>query len=225
MPTSSNRRFAHVAPTVAADWIVHEDASLVALRKPAGLLSVPGRGAAKADSLASRATQRWPDALVVHRLDQATSGLMLMARGAEAQRQLNQAFAHRRVDKYYVAIVHGRMQATTDGWNDIRLPIGRNWLLRPRSHVDTLMGKPCHTRWQPLAWDPAADMTRVALQPITGRSHQLRVHLQAIGHPIVGDTLYGIADQAPRMMLHACGLRLQHPGSGQELVLHDTADF
>lgn len=212
---------------IAEHWIVHEDAWLIALRKPAGLLSVPGRGPDKADCLSARAQGRWSDALVVHRLDQATSGLMLLARGAEVQRQLSAAFAQRRIYKYYVAIVHGHMQASApgDGWNDIHLPLSRSWLQRPRSHVDTLLGKPSHTRWRALAWDPVTERTRVALQAVTGRSHQLRVHLQAVGHPIVGDTLYGPADRAPRMMLHACALRLAHPHDGSELLLRDDPDF
>lgn len=197
------------------------------LSKPAGLLAVPGRGPDKADCLWARALQRWPDALVVHRLDQATSGLMLLARNATVQRQLGTAFAQRRVDKYYEAIVHGPVPEAPDGtgWSTIRLPIGRAWLERPRRHIDTLLGKPSLTRYRPLATDPATHTTRLALQAITGRTHQLRVHLQAIGHPIVGDTLYGQPDGAPRMMLHASRLRLEHPDTGRELLLEDAPPF
>lgn len=212
---------------LATHWIVHEDTTLLALSKPAGLLAVPGRGPDKTDSLWTRALQRWPDARVVHRLDQATSGLMLLARNPDIQRQLGTMFAQRRVDKHYEAIVHGQINGTpdSDGWSSIRLPIGRAWLQRPRSHIDTLLGKPSLTRYRPLAEDPATGTTRLVLQAVTGRTHQLRVHLQAIGHPIVGDTLYGLADGAPRMMLHACRLRFMHPTTGRELLLEDAPDF
>ncbi|MCK9517356.1 MAG: RluA family pseudouridine synthase [Ottowia sp.] len=190
-------------------------------------MSVPGRGPDKADCLWTRALERWPEALVVHRLDQATSGLMLFARNADVQRQLGTAFAHQRVHRYYEAVVHGAVHGTPDrdGWSNIRLPIGRAWLQRPRRHIDTLLGKPSLTRYRPLATDPATHTSRIALQAITGRTHQLRVHLQAIGHPIVGDALYGRTDGAPRMMLHACRLQLVHPGTGRELLLQDAPDF
>ena len=206
----------------------YEDAQLLALVKPAGLLSVPGRGADKQDCLSARALARWPDALIVHRLDQATSGLMLLARGADMQRRLSVAFAERRVHKRYEALVHGRLElppGTQDGWACIDLPLIVDWPNRPRSKVDPAAGKPSLTRWRPLAHDAAAGTTRLALMPVTGRSHQLRVHLQAIGHPIVGDTLYGPADGAPRLMLHACELRLTHPATGQPLELASPAPF
>lgn len=207
--------------------IVHADDTLIVLDKPAGLRAVPGRGPDKADSLSRRAQACWPDALVVHRLDEATSGLMLLARGAAAQRQLSLAFAERRVHKEYQAIVHGRLDArgAPSGWRLIDLPLRRDWPNRPRSVVDSAHGKPSRTRCRPLAWDPPQDRTRVALEPITGRSHQLRVHLLAIGHPIVGDPLYGPADAAPRLMLHACALRLPHPRTGKLLSLSSAAPF
>ena len=207
---------------------VHEDAHLLALVKPAGLLSVPGRGADKADCLIARARQRWPDALVVHRLDQATSGLLLLARGAAMQRALSLAFAERRVDKRYQALVHGRLELpahAAEGWAEIDLPLIVDWPHRPRSKVDWTDGKPSRTRWRPLDHDAAHGITRVELAPLTGRSHQLRVHLQAIGHPIVGDTLYGPPDGAARLMLHACALRLAHPASGEPLELASPAPF
>ena len=209
------------------EWLVYEDETLLVLDKPAGLLAVPGRGPDKADCLSARAQQRWPDALVVHRLDQATSGLMLLARGAAMQRALSQAFAERRVHKRYEAIVHGQLpEAQVEGgWNEINLPLRLDWPRRPRSIVDIEHGKPSRTRWQALAYDAAADTTRLALEPITGRSHQLRVHLQAIGHPIIGDALYGPPDGAPRLLLHACALQLAHPLSGQSLAWQRPAPF
>ncbi len=206
---------------------LHEDAHLLALHKPAGLLVVPGRGADKADCLIARAQRRWPDALVVHRLDQATSGLMLLARGAAMQRALSIAFAQRRVHKRYLALVHGRLQAPgrADGWGEIDLPLIVDWPRRPRSKVDHAIGKPSLTRWRALGHDAGAAITRLELEPVTGRSHQLRVHLQAIGHPIVGDRLYGVDDGAPRLMLHACALRLAHPADGRPLELSCPAPF
>ena len=209
--------------------MLHEDAHLLALVKPAGLLSVPGRGPQNADCLSTRAQRRWPGALIVHRLDQATSGLLLMARSAAVQRALSSAFAERRVRKHYQALVHGRADLPADAdaaWAEIDLPLLIDWPNRPRSAVNHAAGKPSRTRWRPLAYDAANDITRLALQPLTGRSHQLRVHLQAIGHPIVGDALYGPAgDGAPRLMLHAGQLQLAHPASGQPLVLDSAVPF
>ena len=207
--------------------MLHEDAHLLALVKPAGLLSVPGRGPQNADCLSTRAQRRWPGALIVHRLDQATSGLLLMARSAAVQRALSSAFAERRVHKRYEALVHGRPSAATDadGWAEIDLPLIVDWPNRPRSKVDHATGKPSRTRWRLLAHDATTDTARLALEPVTGRSHQLRVHLLAIGHPIVGDALYGTPDTAPRLMLHACALWLEHPVSGHTLDLRSDVPF
>ena len=212
------------------EWRVHEDEALLVLDKPAGLLSVPGRGPDKADCLSARARQRWPDALVVHRLDQATSGLLLMARGAAVQRALSAAFAERRIRKRYEALVHGLPPApdTADGWGEIDLPLILDWPNRPRSHVDHVLGKPSLTRWRLRAQDPVAGTTHVELEPVTGRTHQLRVHLQAIGHPILGDALYADAAtqaQAPRLLLHASHLAFTHPGTGAWLALEWAAEF
>ena len=221
---------APIGAEIEALTVLHEDAHLIALVKPAGLLAVPGRGPERADCLSARAQQRWPDALVVHRLDQATSGLMLLARGADMQRALSTAFAERRVAKRYEALVHGRLDlpadaAAVDGWAEIALPLIVDWPNRPRSKVDHAVGKPSLTRWQPLAHDATRGFTRLALAPVTGRSHQLRVHLQASGHPIVGDTLYRPPDGSPRLMLHACALQLAHPASGVALALHSPPPF
>lgn len=209
--------------------MLHEDRYLIALVKPAGLLAVPGRGPERADCLSARAQRRWPDALVVHRLDQATSGLMLLARGAAMQRALGSVFAERRVVKCYEALVHGHAAlpagVAADGWAEIDLPLIVDWPRRPRSKVDHALGKPSLTRWRPLGPGAVPGTTRLALQPVTGRSHQLRVHLLASGHPIVGDTLYAPPDGAPRLMLHACALRLTHPVTGQPLALDSAAPF
>jgi tRNA pseudouridine32 synthase/23S rRNA pseudouridine746 synthase len=202
---------------------LHIDDHLIVLDKPAGLLAVPGR--TEPDCLAARVQALWPDALVVHRLDQPTSGLFVMARGAAAQRRLGDAFARRDVAKTYEAVVQGRVDAD-DG--EIALPIGPDWPNRPRQQVDAVRGKPALTRWQVLVRTADGATTRLRLHPVTGRTHQLRVHLQAVGHPIVGDALYGGASSdlgAPRLLLHACALDLPHPASGERLRLHSPAPF
>lgn len=201
------------------------DEHLLVLDKPAGLLAVPGRGEDKQDCLSARAQALWPDALVVHRLDMATSGLFLMGRGIHMQRVASRAFAERRVDKRYQAVVAGVLGAP-GAQGEIDLPLAADWPNRPRQKVDPAHGKPSTTRWQVLAVD--GERTRVALQPLTGRSHQLRVHLQAIGHPILGDTLYApppVRDAAPRLLLHACGLALAHPATGEPLVFESAVPF
>lgn len=192
--------------------------------KPAGLLAVPGRGADKADCLAFRVQAAWPDALAVHRLDMATSGLMLFGRGATAQRQLSAAFAERRVIKTYVAVVQGLMRQDA---GQIDLPLSADWPRRPRQQVDTLSGRPSRTLWRVLERDPARQLSRLELEPVTGRTHQLRVHLAALGHPILGDALYatGAALLAPRLMLHAQSLQLDHPVHGSRMHWAWPAEF
>ncbi|WP_280155220.1 RluA family pseudouridine synthase [Piscinibacter sp. XHJ-5] len=200
--------------------VIFADDALIVVDKPAGLLSVPGRGSDKHDCVAARMQALHPDALVVHRLDMATSGLMLMARGAEAQRRLSVAFAQRAVHKRYVAEVHGALTAEA---GKIDLPLGADWPNRPRQQVDRERGRPSLTRYRVLSIDAARQRSRLSLEPVTGRSHQVRVHLQAIGHPIVGDALYGAADE--RLMLHASELRLAHPFGGQGLHLRSDPPF
>lgn len=204
--------------------VLYADEHLVVLDKPAGLLAVPGRGADKQDCLSARAQQVFPDAHIVHRLDMATSGLFLMARGPRVQRALSMAFAGREVAKRYVALVAGRME----GQGAIGLPLVADWPNRPRQKVDALNGKPSRTLWRVMAYDTASDTTRVELEPVTGRSHQLRVHLQAIGHPILGDALYAppaVQDRAARLMLHATRLELAHPATGEPLGFVSAAPF
>ena len=223
-------------------WLLYADDSLLVLNKPAGLLSVPGRGEDKQDCLSARVQSRFADALIVHRLDMATSGLMLMARGPAAQRQLNEAFASRAVHKRYIAVVDGHLPAplnTLDDWGDIDLPIALDWPRRPLRVIDPVLGKPSQTRWRVLAHSTAHSSapddsphfmptTRLELEPVTGRSHQLRVHLQAIGHAILGDALYGCAStqaQSDRLLLHAHTLTLAHPLDGRELALTCPVPF
>ncbi|MCF8156127.1 MAG: RluA family pseudouridine synthase [Rhodoferax sp.] len=197
--------------------LVYADDSVLVLDKPSGLLSVPGKGVDKQDCLSARVQTEYANALVVHRLDMATSGLMVMARGAHAQRTLSQAFANRLVAKGYAAVVHGAVTVPEDGWRTIDLPIGVDWPNRPRRVIDPLGGKASVTRLKMNHLDAARGVSHVFLEPQTGRTHQLRVHLQAIGHPILGDALYApseVAAMAPRLLLHACELAFTHPVTG-----------
>jgi tRNA pseudouridine32 synthase/23S rRNA pseudouridine746 synthase len=205
--------------------VLHSDAHLVVVDKPAGLLSVPGRGGDKQDCVAARVQRLFADALVVHRLDMATSGLFLMARGADVQRSLSIAFAGRDVHKRYVAIVGGLI---ADEQGTINLPLIADWPRRPLQMVDHDRGKPSLTRWRVLERDTPARTTRVELEPVTGRSHQLRVHLSAIGHPILGDALYApqpVQSAAARLMLHATRLELAHPATGDAIAFDSPAPF
>jgi tRNA pseudouridine32 synthase/23S rRNA pseudouridine746 synthase len=213
---------------MASVELVYVDDQLLVLDKPSGLLAVPGRGADKQDCLSARVQARYPDALIVHRLDMATSGLMAMARGPMAQRALSQAFAAREVKKRYIAVVAGRLQAPPEGWGIIDLPIAVDWPNRPLHIVDTLQGKPSLTRWRVVGYDETGSNTRVELEPVTGRSHQLRVHLRELGHPILGDALYAPADVqalSHRLLLHAWSLRLAHPKTGRRLAFERAAPF
>lgn len=208
--------------------VIYADAALLVLNKPAGLLSVPGRGPDKQDCLSARVSASYPDALIVHRLDMATSGLMLMARGPVYQKLLNHAFARRNVHKRYIAVVDGLLTAQEDEWGVIELPIALDWLKRPMRVIDLHNGKPSCTRWRVLSRDPDNQTTRLELEPITGRSHQLRVHLQALQHPILGDVWYGSSDaqaKAQRLLLHANRLELIHPASLQALTFTSEPDF
>jgi tRNA pseudouridine32 synthase/23S rRNA pseudouridine746 synthase len=203
--------------------VVHADEAIVVLDKPSGLLSVPGRGPEKQDCLSARVQAQFADALVVHRLDMATSGLIVMARGAAVQRALSEAFAERRVSKRYEAIVRGEVEATGDAWREINLPIAVDWPNRPLRVINHETGKPSVTRLQCLQYDAAHHTSHVLLEPLTGRTHQLRLHLQAIGHPILGDALYAppeVVAMAPRLWLHACALGFVHPASGVAMEFH-----
>lgn len=217
-------------PEPLADGVqaLYEDDDLLVLCKPSGLLCVPGRGPDKQDCLSARAQQRWPGALVVHRLDQATSGLVLMARHIDMQRRLSHAFAKRQVHKRYQAVVQGQLGAADPGWNEIDLPIAADWERRPLRVIDHALGKPSQTRWRLLAQDGTTCTSRVELEPVTGRTHQLRVHLAALGHPILGDMLYAdeaAQQKAPRLLLHACVLEFAHPRHGVACSFESAPDF
>ena len=228
-PTTASAlpRFAHTGATVPPGIaLLHQDDSLLVLNKPSGLLSVPGRGEDKQDCLSARVQAQFADALVVHRLDMATSGLLVMARGLDAQRALSAAFEQRLVHKRYTAVVAGLLPVDAT-WQCIDLPILVDWPRRPLRTIHP-QGQASQTRWRCVAHDTQNQTSRLELEPFTGRSHQLRVHLQALGHPILGDTLYAppaVQAQAPRLLLHACALGLAHPGSGADMHWDCPADF
>jgi len=200
--------------------LVYQDDCLLVVNKPAGLLAVPGRGADKQDCLSSRIQQIFPDALIVHRLDMSTSGLMLFARGVEMQRRLSHMFHEREVEKRYEAVVAGKLEPET---GEVNLPIAADWPNRPLRKIDPEKGKPSLTRYRLISSN--VDRTRVELEPITGRTHQLRVHMSAIGHPILGDAMYGDVLSAPRLLLHATSLDLLHPRTGAALHFYSSAPF
>ena len=201
--------------------VLHEDANLLVVDKPAGLLSVPGRLPENHDSVAMRVQTLYPEALIVHRLDQVTSGLMLMARDPVTHRALSEAFAARDIDKRYEAWVEGLVGGEA---GEIDLPLIADWPNRPRQKVDHAIGKLSRTRWRVMTRDEATSRTRLALEPVTGRTHQLRVHLAEIGHPIIGDAFYGAAP-AGRVCLHATRLGFTHPGTGALMAFTSAAPF
>lgn len=205
--------------------VLYIDDDLLAIDKPSGLLSVPGRGETKQDCLITRVHQAYPEALVVHRLDMETSGILLLARNPYAQRQLGLAFQAREIRKRYIALVDGQV---SEQHGEINLPLICDWPHRPRQKVDHDIGKPSLTRYRRLAYNPPSNSSRLELEPVTGRTHQLRVHLSALGHAILGDPLYAsetISHAAPRLMLHASQIVLPHPVRGEEITITLPAPF
>lgn len=202
--------------------VLHEDAQLIAVNKPSGLLSVPGRGEHLADCLLSRVQAAFPQALLVHRLDRDTSGVMVFAQTPHAQRHLGLQFEKRQTRKTYVARVWGKVAPKT---GTVDLPLIVDWPNRPRQMVCHDTGKPAVTDWRVVKYED--NTTRLRLFPKTGRSHQLRVHMQALGHPILGDPFYaeGPARDYPRLMLHSEELRLKHPEGGSSMKFRALADF
>jgi tRNA pseudouridine32 synthase / 23S rRNA pseudouridine746 synthase len=202
--------------------VVHEDAQILVVNKPAGLLSVPGKGAHLADCLLSRIQAAFPDALLVHRLDRDTSGIIVFALTAHAQRHLGLQFEKRQARKSYVALLDGELTPRT---GTVDLPLIVDWENRPRQMVCRDTGRQATTGWRVLRYEDGT--TRVRLIPKTGRSHQLRVHMLALGHPILGDPLYsdGTAADHPRMFLHSEELRIKHPDGGTSLKFRAPADF
>jgi len=203
--------------------ILYHDRDIVVLNKPAGLLSVPGRQDHMKDSLSTRVQDRFPAATVVHRLDMDTSGIMLMALNKAAHRHISKQFENRMTEKTYIAHLYGQLEADT---GEIDLPLILDWPNRPRHIVDHKNGKPALTRWKVLLRGP--EYTRVAFSPVTGRTHQLRVHAQAIGHPILGDRLYAgekALNMALRLLLHATMLTLTHPYNHEIIRFDSPAEF
>lgn len=202
--------------------ILHEDAAILVVDKPAGLLTVPGKLENRQDCLISRLqSARW-DALTVHRLDCDTSGVIIFARTKQAQGFLGQEFEKRRAQKAYVARLKGRLDPDS---GTVDLPLGSDWDYRPRQKIDPVHGRPAQTDWQVI--DRSATETRVRLTPHTGRSHQLRVHMLALGHPILGDQIYApeTTQDHPRLMLHAESLALHHPATGAWMTFTALAPF
>jgi tRNA pseudouridine32 synthase / 23S rRNA pseudouridine746 synthase len=202
---------------------IYQDDRLLVLDKPSGMLAVPGRGPLLQDCLSARVQAAWPTALVVHRLDRDTSGLLVMALDADAQRELSRQFAERETAKLYAAVVAGRLEPD-EGLVD--LPLRKDFERPPRHCVDPDQGRPSQTGWRIV--ERHDDRTRVELAPLTGRSHQLRIHMAALGHAILGDPLYGdeaTLGMAPRLLLHAERLTLAHPTDGRRLTFESPAPF
>ncbi|MFT3973077.1 MAG: RluA family pseudouridine synthase [Amaricoccus sp.] len=213
-----------------APRLVHADVHLLVWDKPSGLHSVPAKPPATQDCLMARAELAYPGALLVHRLDRDTSGLVVMARTRLAQRHLGWQFERRQVEKTYVARVAGTL--TGEG-GEVDLPLRVDWPNRPRQMVAE-DGKPSRTLWRVLDRESGdggesggGGATRVELTPLTGRSHQLRVHMLSLGHPILGDTLYGdpSADATARLQLHAARLAFRHPDGGAMVEFHSAPPF
>jgi tRNA pseudouridine32 synthase/23S rRNA pseudouridine746 synthase len=212
-----------VNPSQTLPRIIFEDATLLLVAKPEGLLSVPGRGDDKQDCLISRLQLDYPEARIVHRLDHDTSGIMVLALTADAHRELSRQFHDREVTKRYCALVWGLPEADA---GSIDLPLRYDPPSKPRHVVDPAEGQSALTHWQVL--ERLGDRTRMLLLPHTGRTHQLRVHMQALGHPILGDSLYADGDAlnaSPRLCLHAEQLSFTHPASGLRMQFTLPAPF
>lgn len=224
MSDRSTLRKRHVyRPPQGAVNLLYADDAIIVANKQAGLLSVPGRGSDLDDCLLARICCLMPDARTVHRLDMATSGVMVFARTADAHRELSMQFEARKVDKIYIACVAGRPESDE---GEINAPLICDWPNRPLQKIDPVTGKHALTRWRIL--DSDGSVTRVELAPLTGRSHQLRVHMAEIGCPILGDEFYApdpVLQAAPRLMLHAERLALDHPETGDRLTFEAPAAF
>jgi tRNA pseudouridine32 synthase/23S rRNA pseudouridine746 synthase len=213
----------YAPPTEPYLSFVYRDEHILVLDKPSGLLSVPGKAKEHADSLQTRVTRVYPTATVVHRLDMATSGLMIMALNKAAHRHISKQFELRQTQKSYQAIVFGHLQQKN---GQVDLPLICDWPNRPKQMVDHERGKNALTHWSVLEHMP--DTTRVELTPITGRSHQLRVHMLSLGHVIIGDRLYAhkeALDKASRLNLHAMRISFRHPDSEQVLEFFSEVPF
>ena len=202
--------------------IVYFDHELLAVNKPSGLLSVPGRGPLLADCLITRIQADYPSALLVHRLDRDTSGVMIFALSGHSQRHLGLQFERRQSQKTYVARVMGQVE---EDEGIINLPIIVDWPNRPKQKICHETGRSAVTHWQVIKRD--IKETRIKLKPQTGRSHQLRIHMMEFGHPILGDPFYGISESQPvsRLMLHSHRLQLRHPDGGELIEFRAKVPF
>ncbi len=209
----------YMPPPAEAVRTIYQDAQIIVADKPSGLLSVPGRGPDKTTCANSVLSERHGEVLTVHRLDMDTSGLMVFARTREAHRALSRSFERRQTDKTYIARVQGVMSEDS---GRIDLPIAKYSLQRPLRHID-VDGQEAITEWTVISRTP--ETTRLELRPKTGRSHQLRLHLSAIGHPILGDAFYGLDTSAPRLMLHASRLVFSHPETGRDMEFVAPPEF
>lgn len=204
--------------------ILYEDEDLVIIEKPAGLLSVPGRLPEHQDSAYLRVLARYAGAKITHRLDMATSGILMFAKHRDAEVAVSKMFQARQVTKHYTALVQGHLQ----GIGQVDVPLITDWENRPRQMVHYELGKAALTHYESLSYDAVQDITRVKLTPITGRSHQLRVHMMHLGHPITGDKLYhphALQSPLQRMALHASYLAFTQPLTGQAVVIEAAAPF
>ena len=203
--------------------IVYSDEDILVLSKPAGLLSVPGNRPELEDCLESRVMVRFPSATTVHRLDRATSGVSIMALNLPAHRHLGLQFEKRLTEKIYIAIVDGHLEPEN---GTIKLPLRTDWYNRPKQMVDPCLGREAITNWRVI--EKGQSISRVQLNPETGRSHQLRVHMQSLGHPIIGDEFYApenIIAMSERLMLHAESIEISHPGTGEKMRFRDPCPF
>lgn len=204
--------------------IVYEDDDLVVIEKPAELLSVPGRLPEHHDSAYLRVLEKYPNAKITHRLDMATSGILMFAKHRDAEVAISKMFQARTVTKNYIALVQGKL----DGEGSIEVPLITDWENRPRQMVHFELGKSAKTLYKALEYNAEEDITRVLLTPITGRSHQLRVHMMHIGHPITGDKIYHPEPDLSslnRMALHASYLAFKQPLSGKEVEIKGNVPF
>ena len=204
-------------------WILYVDDDIIMVNKPSGMLSVPGRGADKQACLINHIHTRYPDALIVHRLDMDTSGLMVLARNKTSHRHLSRQFQERQTQKTYMAVCSGR---PTFKQGKTCLPMRCDWERRPLQMIDFKQGKYAETHWQVIKQYPQSFLVKLA--PITGRSHQLRLHMKSLGHPILGDNLYADSTSlkcTPRLMLHAKQLSFKHPTSNQPMAFNCCAEF
>lgn len=205
--------------------LAYQDNHFLIAHKPSGLLTVPGRGPEKQDCLINRLLPDFPNSRIVHRLDMATSGLVIIAQNLGALQALGRLFETRNIHKEYTAVVDGLIEQNK---GEIELPLICDWPNRPKQMVCHNTGKSAHTRYEVINRDPEKKQTRVKLLPVTGRSHQLRVHMQALGHPIVGDEFYapeGVKSAAPRLLLHAARLTFQHPFNDQAMDISLSPGF